>query len=213
MTTVTARRRISSHPRHRIHRHPWLAFLAGAALTGLAASSDVQASLVMALDLKELVGRSDHIVVSDVVSIQAAWDAKHEHIMSTIQLNVVEAWKGPAKPATRLTVVQPGGTVGDITMVVFGLSQFKPGERSLIFLRGKMEAASVVGMAQGKRVLFRDSVTGRWMADGPDRSGALFMRPDASSPSAAAAATENALRRRALDELHQDVRGIMKAAR
>ncbi|HEX3697452.1 MAG TPA: hypothetical protein VH374_18915 [Polyangia bacterium] len=190
-------------------------FVAALALgfAGMGVVAPVQASLVVALDLSQLVSHADHIVVTDVVSVQAAWDAKHERIVSTIQLNVVESWKGPATPQSRITVVQPGGTVDDITMVVFGMTQFRPGERSLVFLRGSMTAASVVGMAQGKRALFREAATGRWMADGPDRSGALFLRPDAATPAAATAATENALRRRALDDLHQDIRAMMKAGR
>ncbi|HEY2900324.1 MAG TPA: hypothetical protein VGL59_07100 [Polyangia bacterium] len=183
------------------------------AFAGLGEVAPAQASLMVALDLNQLVAHADHIVITDVVSVQSAWDAKHEGIVSTIQLNVVESWKGPATPQSRITVVQPGGTVDDITMVVFGMTQFHPGERSLIFLRGRVTAASVVGMAQGKRALFREATTGRWMADGPDRSGALFVRPDAATPAAAAAATENALRRRALDDLHQDIRAMMKAGR
>ena len=37
----------------------------------------------------------------------------HERILTTIDLAVVESWKGGAAPATHFTVVQPGGTVGD----------------------------------------------------------------------------------------------------
>jgi hypothetical protein len=75
-----------------------------------------------------------------------------------------------------------------------------------------MATAAVVGMTQGKRALTRDAATGRWMAEGPDRSGALLMRPPGAT-SAGSAAIDSALRRRPLDELHEDVRGILKAAR
>jgi hypothetical protein len=177
----------------------------------VAAAAPVRASLMVALDLSELVRRSEHIAVADVVSVESAWDAKHERILSTIKLDVVEAWKGPATPATRITIVQPGGTVDDITMVVFGMSQFRPGERSLFFLRGTMAAAAVVGMAQGKRALTRDPATGRWMAEGPDRSGVAFVRPPGAA--GVAAAIDYELRRRPLDELHEDVRTLLKAAR
>ncbi|HVR64463.1 MAG TPA: hypothetical protein VMU50_21330 [Polyangia bacterium] len=178
------------------------------------AAVPARASLMVPLDLTELVRRSDHIAVADVVSVQAAWDAKHERILSTIKLSVVEAWKGSATPATRITIVQPGGTVGDITMVVFGMSQFQPGERALLFLRGTMGAAAVVGMTQGKRPVTRDLATGKWMAQGPDRSGVVFTRPVGSGDPAAAVATpESALRPRTLDEIHEDVRTLIKAAR
>lgn len=181
-----------------------------AAAAAIAAGSTARASLMIPLELNELVKRSDHIAVVDVVSVTSAWDAKHERILSTIQLNVVEAWKGPAAPAARITVVQPGGTVDDITMVVFGLAQFKPGERTLLFLRGRMGAAAVVGMAQGRRPLTRDALTGKWMAEGPDRSGVAFTHPPGAS---SAAAIESTMRRRTLDEMREEIRGIVKAAR
>ena len=186
-----------------------LAVLTAVVVVGL--SAPARASLMVPLDLTELVRRSDHIAVADVVSVEAAWDARHERILSTIKLDVVEAWKGSAAPATRITIVQPGGTVGDITMVVFGMSQFQPGERSLLFLRGTMSSAAVVGMTQGKRPLTRDAATGKWMAEGPDRSGVAFTRPTGNGDPAAAIA--GALRRRTLDEMREDVRAIIKAAR
>jgi hypothetical protein len=135
----------------------------------MAARAD--ASLVVALDTSELTKRADHVAVADVVSVESAWDEGHHKILTTIDLSVVESWKGGALPASHLTIVQPGGTVGDIAMVVFGLSQFVPGERTLVFLRGKTSAAGVVGMAQGKRAMRRDLATGKWMIDRADHAG------------------------------------------
>ena len=59
---------------------------------GIAASA--RASLVLALDLPTLVSRADHVAVVDVVSVKADWDAQHEQILTTIDLAVVESWKG-----------------------------------------------------------------------------------------------------------------------
>jgi hypothetical protein len=213
MNTVTIFATRTYLPLMLVRAGRWVLMGAVLALLVGARPTPARASLVMALDLAELVGRSDHIAVVDVVSVHSAWDPKHERILSTIQLDVLETWKGPATPATRMTIVQPGGTVGDITMVVFGLSKFQPGERTLLFMRGSVGAASVVGMAQGKRPIFRDVPTGRWMADGPDRAGALFVGPNGAPIKPGAVSAENPFRRRPLDELRQDVRGILKAAR
>src|SRR5882757_4421596 len=90
----------------------------------LAAALPARASLIVALDTPALVERSDHIAVVDVASVTAAWDEKHERILTTIELNVVEVWKGPMRPAAHLTIVQPGGTVGDMQMTVFGMTRF-----------------------------------------------------------------------------------------
>lgn len=134
------------------------------------------ASMILALDLPALVERADAIAVVDVVSARAGWDAAHERIVSTVELTVVESWKGAPAPATRVTVVQSGGTVGDVTMVVSGMPRFSPGERALVFLHGPPERASVVGMAQGKRVVRPDPAGGgRWVVDAPARAGASFV--------------------------------------
>ncbi|HEY6477089.1 MAG TPA: hypothetical protein VI456_10940, partial [Polyangia bacterium] len=119
--------------------------LATAAL--LALSSPSSASLILALDLPTLVSRADQISVVDVVSVNSAWNATHDRIMTTVDLTVVDCWKGTAAPATHLQVVQPGGSVGEIEMHVDGMPHFSPGERTLLFLRlrGGPNHASVVG--------------------------------------------------------------------
>jgi hypothetical protein len=173
------------------------------ALIGRAAN----ASLVIALDTNELAKRADLIAVADVLSVQSAWDQRHVKILTTIQLSVVETWKGSAQPASHITVVQPGGTVGDVAMVVFGLSQFTPGERTLVFLRGKTTSAGVVGMSQGKRPMRRDAATGRWTVGIADHAG-LERVP--ANRTAASAPTEVEVPR-ALEEMRGQVQQILKA--
>jgi hypothetical protein len=177
------------------------------ALLGVGAA---RASLVVALDLPTMVAQADHVAVVDVAGVSAAWDAKHQRILTTIDLSVVEAWKGPMTPASHVKVVQPGGTVGDIQMTVFGMTPFTPGERALVFLRGTPAAASVVGMSQGKRLVRRDGATGRWMVAAPDRAGASFVR--APGASAATPPVFDA-KVRTLDELHAEIRGLMAPAK
>jgi len=159
----------------RVGRSPFRSLLLSLSLSLLASvwlpATRAEASLVVALDTTELTRRADHIAVVDVLSVESAWDEGHHKIHTTIELSVVESWKGGAPPASHLTIVQPGGTVGDVAMTVFGISQFVPGERTLVFLRGKATAAGVVGMAQGKRPMRRDASTGKWMIDRADHAG------------------------------------------
>src|SRR6266700_3393713 len=84
---------------------------------GSSISARAEASLVLALDTNELTKRADHIAVADVVSVKSEWDQDHKKIHTSIDLSVVESWKGGAKPASHITVVQQGGTVGDVAMV------------------------------------------------------------------------------------------------
>jgi hypothetical protein len=162
-----------------------LAVLGGSALASVPRS--VHASIMLALDLPELVRQAEQIAVVEVGQVQAAWDERHERIYSTIDLKIVESWKSangtPLPPATHVTVVQPGGTVGDITMTVTGLGTFVPGERSLVFLRGPSAHAQVVGMTQGKRPIRYEPTSRRWLVAPPDLHQAKLVRPPASSQS------------------------------
>ncbi len=119
---------------------------------------------------------------------------------------MVDCWKGTAAPASHLQIVQPGGTVGDLTMRVDGMPHFSPGERALLFLRGSTDGASVVGMAQGKRPVRREAGSGRWMVSAPDRAGADFVRTTPASAAIFAA------RPRPLGDLRGDVRALVNAS-
>jgi hypothetical protein len=167
-------------------------------------SSPAGASLVMALDLPTMVTRADHVAVVDVVSVKSDWDANHEQILTTIDMVVVESWKGGAAPATHVTVVQPGGTVGDLTQTVHGMTHFVAGERAVVFLAGRPERASIVGMAQGKRLVRRDAGSGRMLVHAPDKAGATFIR---TTPASATAPVFD-LRARPLEDLRTEVRTL-----
>ena len=178
-----------------------IAMLAPAA--ALALSLPAAASLILALDLPTLVTRADQISVVDVVSTKEAWNAEHDRIVTTIDVAVVDCWKGAAAPGSHVQIVQSGGTVGELTMRIDGMPQFAPGERALLFLRGTAARASVVGMAQGKRPVRRE--TGRWMVSAPDRGGADFVRTTPASGSIFTA------RPRPLEDLRSDVRALVGA--
>jgi hypothetical protein len=180
----------------------FIALLIAAAAIAFPRSSP--ASLVLALDLETMVARASNVAVVDVMSVTAAWDERHEQILSTITLTVVESWMGTAAPATRLVVVQPGGSVGDIIQTVHGMTQFSPGERAVVFLQGPPERAHVVGMAQGKRLVRRDSTSGRFLVHAPDRAGATFVR---TTPASGTSPVFD-MRARPLEDLRADVRTL-----
>jgi hypothetical protein len=177
-------------------------FVVSVLTVGIAASA--RASLVLALDLPTMVSRADHVAVVDVASVKADWDARHEQILTTIDLVVVESWKGGAASASHMTVVQPGGTVGDLTQTIHGMTRFVPGERAVVFLSGRADRANVVGMAQGKRLVHRDGATGRFLVHAPDKAGATFIRSrQATTPSPVFEQQA-----RPLEDLRADVRAL-----
>ncbi len=158
----------------RPHRAALLGLCAGVVLFAGRAS----ATLVLALDLPTLVARADAIAVVDVAGVRSAWSAERRQILTTVDLVVVESWKGGASPSSHLTVVQMGGSVGDLVVTVDGMPRFSPGERALVFLRGQPDRAGVVGMSQGKRSLRRRSPRDDWWVSRPDREGADFVAGD-----------------------------------
>jgi hypothetical protein len=143
----------------------------------LGSSPFPQASVMMAMSLAELTSAAESIVVGDVRSVHCAWDDRHRTIVSTIDVEVTEVWKG-ALVSKQLTVVMTGGTVGDIEMTVQGMPTFSLGERSLLFVRGK-PLAHVVGMSQGKRTLVWDHAASQWLALAPSSDGVVEVGPDA----------------------------------
>jgi hypothetical protein len=173
-------------PGKRLFRSGRAAVLGATLLTGAGAlhAPLATASIVRALNLPDLVQQADHIAVVDVVSLRSEWDAKHERIFSTVDLKVVERWKGPGQAAEgHLTVIQPGGTVGDLTMTVTGLTSFTPGERAVVFLRGTPDNGRLLGLSQGKRPMqFDASAHTWWIKQAPHRDLTLIQAPTSSGP-------------------------------
>jgi hypothetical protein len=136
------------------------------------------ASIIETMDLDALTAAADRIVVGEVVSVTSAWDRARRQILSTIDVQVAELWKGRAPGAGRVRIVQLGGTVDGIEMKVHGLARFRAGERAVLFLGDASTTSSfVVGLGQGRRPLRFDAAARRWMADGGDRSAAVAFGP------------------------------------
>jgi hypothetical protein len=138
-----------------------------------------KASIVTSMTLRELVDQADDIVVAKVVSVTAAWDGAHRHILSTVEADVEEIWKGNTD-TRHVTVVQPGGTVGDIEMTVYGMPTFSVAERSLLFLKRAGQRRVVLGMSQGKRPVRWDSSVRQWLVQGHDGRDTLEVAGDGS---------------------------------
>jgi hypothetical protein len=136
-----------------------------------------RASLLRAMSLGELASSADRIVVGTVLSVNAAWDPEHRKILSTIEIDIEESWKGSAG-TERVTLVQPGGSVGDIEMTVQGMPSFAARERSLLFLQGQ-QRFQVVGMSQGKRALVWDGASKQWLAQPSDIEDVVEVGPGA----------------------------------
>lgn len=157
-------------------------------------TSSGQASVLRALDLEELVGESDAILVGEVVLSE--FFVYPNGMLGTshrirVERDVVHGVSGE----TEVLVETLGGRMGRLGMRVEGTPTFKVGERVVLFLRaGKAYAAFwPVGMGQGvMRVRVEDGVETVTQS----RAGMLLMRRGSKGrlqPSAGALPTEEPL--------------------
>jgi hypothetical protein len=178
-------------------------FLVGALLAGLSAG----ATTLLAMDVPGLARGADAVVHGSVTRLDSHWTGDHLRIVTDIELEVTEALKGSVPK--RLTVVQPGGVVGDIGQTVSGLASFKLGEEVVVFLERRAgDSFLVSGMAQGKFRVERSS-DGKAAFAVPDSVGdALLLDPQTHQP---VSSPKLAPRPPTLEELKVQIKAAIKA--
>lgn len=134
------------------------------------------ASTVIPLTLEEMEALATDIIVGTVQSTKAGWDKDHRLIETRVKIRVDRPVKGKAKGGKMVTVVVPGGVVGEIGMRQSGAAVFHPGERVLLLAEPKRPSElRPVGLFQGKMAITHDAARGidvveppgpAWGADG-----------------------------------------------
>jgi hypothetical protein len=114
----------------------------------LALAGPALAALVVPVSVEELTRRSDTVVRGRIERVRARWSADGKRIFTHAEVAPSSVWRGSA-PA-RLTVVSPGGVVGDIGQSVGGAPAFSEGEEVVLFLGKAGGSFRVRGMGQGK---------------------------------------------------------------
>ncbi len=106
-------------------------------------------TIVVKLELPELVEQSDTIIQGQVQQVDSRWDDQNKLIFTDVWIRVHDALKGA--PQKNLTVRHLGGTVGTTTMSVSGMPAYRSGEDVILFLKRNPETTyHLVGMAQGR---------------------------------------------------------------
>jgi len=100
-------------------------------------------------DVESLTASADAVVRGQVLRSSSAWAPGGRQIFTTVVLKTLETWKGA--PAAEVTVLVPGGEVGDISQTVQGVAAFQEGEDVVVFLQRRGPSAfGVERMALGK---------------------------------------------------------------
>ena len=126
----------------------WIAALAIVS-SALQFSSPLRATTIPRVDFEELTDASETIAAGRVTDSWAAWDPEHKYIWTHYRLSVTEIVKGTR--VSTLEFAEPGGAIGDASMIVGGAIRYTAGENVVIFLsrmpNGYLRTA---GWSQGK---------------------------------------------------------------
>jgi hypothetical protein len=111
----------------------------------------VDASMVRALSLEQLVAAADHVVLARAEERQSRRHLDGRLIVTDVSLRVERTLKGDAQQGGSLVATRLGGRLQDIALQVPGEATFALGQRAIVFLRqaepyGELR---VVGMSQG----------------------------------------------------------------
>lgn len=113
------------------------------------------------LSLDQLADRAGMIVVSTVTARRAEWEHQGASrlIVTKVTLEVEQALKG--SPPRTLVIEVLGGTIGDETLRVSHVPEFRVGDRDVLFLTSTVRAVSpLVGVNQGRFRILSESANG-----------------------------------------------------
>lgn len=136
--------------------------------------------------MRQLVDRSERIVLGRVVDERARWDDRGR-IITDVDFEVQRSMKGGAASSEVVTLRCLGGTIGDLGMRVVGEPEFAPGERALLFMRRAGGHLRPIGMSQGAMPVRTEQ--GQEMVY-PGGSDLALMPPKGSGLSAASTALD-----------------------
>ena len=112
-------------------------------------------SIVVDMDLEDLVRESDSIVQGVVESVSSEWDNDRKLIFTYASIRVDDPLKGERRRALRIR--QMGGQVGALVMSVPGMPEFNQGQGVIVFLKDAGNGTfHVVGLNQGRYVIEED---------------------------------------------------------
>ena len=126
-------------------RYPLL--LGTVALAASLVVMDAHATLARAVSFDEKVDKAVTIVLGKVIRTRSEWDPSHRWILTYSTFAVEQTLKGTA-PA-EVTVVTPGGAVGDVVQSTIGIRPFREGDENVVFIKNTAAGPTVLDFDQG----------------------------------------------------------------
>lgn len=107
----------------------------GSAVALLLTTVPAIASTFLAMELPELVEKSDAVVRGEVIGTRSFWDAEHRVILTDATLRIDERLSGDVGEVGREIQVRTfGGKVADYQVVAHGFPTFDKGDEVVVFL-------------------------------------------------------------------------------
>jgi hypothetical protein len=109
------------------------------------------------LSTETLTARSDVVAIGTVADLQSAWASNKTRIVTRVTIAVREFLKG-GNGEQQLTIVTPGGEIGDVGELYCGVARFQRDEEVVVFARNTTgKEMQVAGGALGKLTLNREA--------------------------------------------------------
>jgi hypothetical protein len=118
-----------------------------ATLLSLLAPMRAGATITRAVSFDQKVENAASIVLGRCVRQEARWDEARKWILTYSTFQVEKSMKGAA--AGEVTIVTPGGRVGDVVQEVIGVPQFRQGDEHVLFVRDSQVGPTVLYLEQG----------------------------------------------------------------
>ena len=113
-----------------------------------------EATIERAASFDEKVENAAAIVVGKVARQETKFDPSRRWILTYTTFNVEKSLKGGT--GGEITVVTPGGRVGDIYQDTIGIPEFKKGDDHVVFVKNSSEGPTVLYFDQGTYDVVKD---------------------------------------------------------
>lgn len=107
----------------------------------------VRATITQAIPFDQKVENAASIVLGRCVRQEARWDDARKWILTYSTFQVEKSIKGGGPG--EVTIVTPGGRVGDVVQEVVGVPRFKEGDEHVLFVRESRVGPTVLYLDQG----------------------------------------------------------------
>lgn len=139
---------------------PWmtankLVIALAALMAALASTPPAQATLSKAATFDEKVSNAGAIILGHAVKKESRWDAQHRWILTYTTFKIEKTYKA-LDGEQEITLVTPGGRVGDVNQETVGIPAFVEGEDHVVFVRNSSAGPTVLYFDQGAYDVAKD---------------------------------------------------------